>query len=82
MRRNTSFSAAVAVALLLAGCATDWGGNTQTAGSTADIIAGPAVARDGDTVEVGGRSVDPLRALGNKFEGGPPDRVDVIVTTR
>ncbi len=59
MRRSTSFSAAFAAALLLAGCSTDFSGSTQAAGATTQkTISGPAVARDGDTVEVGGRLFD------------------------
>jgi endonuclease YncB( thermonuclease family) len=59
MRRNTSWSAALAAALLLVGCATDSGGDTQAAGArAAKTISGPALARDGDTVEVDGRLFD------------------------
>lgn len=50
---------AVAAVLLLAGCVTDFSGNSQsTRPQDARTISGTAVARDGDTVEVDGRLFD------------------------
>jgi endonuclease YncB( thermonuclease family) len=50
---------AMAAILLLAGCGKGFGGSTQASGvTTAETISGPAVARDGDTVAVGGRLFD------------------------
>lgn len=59
------------------------GGGAQTPSQARRLSLSRALAVRSHLIEKGVRStrID-VRALGNKSEGGPPDRVDVIVTTR
>lgn len=58
-------------------------GNATSASQSRRLSLSRALAVRSYLIEKGVRStrID-VRALGNKFEGGPPDRVDVIVTNR
>ena len=59
------------------------GGGTQTPSQARRFSLSRALAVRSHLIKQGVRStrID-VRALGNKSEGGPPDRVDVIVTAR
>ena len=59
------------------------GGGTQTPSQARRLSLSRALAVRSHLIKQGVRStrID-VRALGNKSEGGPPDRVDVIVTAR
>ena len=59
------------------------GGGTQTPSQARRLSLSRALAVRSHLIQQGVRSkrID-VRALGNKSEGGPPDRVDVIVTAR
>jgi outer membrane protein OmpA-like peptidoglycan-associated protein len=59
------------------------GGGAQTPSQARRMSLSRALAVRSRLIKEGVRStrVD-VRALGNKSEGGPPDRVDVIVTKR
>lgn len=59
------------------------GGATQTPSQARRLSLSRALAVRAYLIEKGIRStrID-VRALGNKSEGGPPDRVDIIITTR
>lgn len=59
------------------------GGGTQTPSQARRLSLSRALAVRSHLIKQGVRStrID-VRALGNKSEGGPPDRVDVIVTRR
>lgn len=59
------------------------GGGAQTPSQARRMSLSRALAVRSRLIKEGVRStrID-VRALGNKSEGGPPDRVDVIVTTR
>lgn len=59
------------------------GGGTQTPSQARRLSLSRALAVRSHLIKQGVRStrID-VRALGNKSEGGPPDRVDVIVTKR
>ena len=59
------------------------GGASQTASQARRLSLSRALAVRSYLIEKGVRStrID-VRALGNKSEGGPPDRVDIIITTR
>lgn len=59
------------------------GGGSQTPSQARRLSLSRALAVRSHLIEKGVRStrID-VRALGNKSEGGPPDRVDVIVTKR
>jgi len=59
------------------------GGGTQTPSQARRMSLSRALAVRSRLIKEGVRStrID-VRALGNKSEGGPPDRVDVIVTKR
>ena len=59
------------------------GGDAQTPSQARRMSLSRALAVRSELIKEGVRStrID-VRALGNKSEGGPPDRVDVIVTTR
>lgn len=59
------------------------GGGAQTPSQARRLSLSRALAVRSHLIEKGVRStrID-VRALGNKSEGGPPDRVDVIVTKR
>lgn len=59
MRHHKISSSVCGAALLLTGCATDYGGGTQQARpAAAQTISGPAMAWDGDTVDVNGHRID------------------------
>lgn len=59
------------------------GGGAQTPSQARRMSLSRALAVRSHLIKEGVRStrID-VRALGNKSEGGPPDRVDVIVTKR
>jgi len=59
------------------------GGAAQTTSKARRLSLSRALAVRSYLIEKGIRStrID-VRALGNKSEGGPPDRVDIIITTR
>ena len=59
------------------------GGSAQTPSQARRMSLSRALAVRSHLIKEGVRRtrID-VRALGNKSEGGPPDRVDVIVTTR
>lgn len=59
------------------------GGGSQTPSQARRLSLSRALAVRSQLIEKGIRStrID-VRALGNKSEGGPPDRVDIIITTR
>lgn len=59
------------------------GGGAQTPSQARRLSLSRALAVRSHLIKQGIRStrID-VRALGNKSEGGPPDRVDVIVTAR
>jgi len=59
MHINKIWSLASGAALLLTGCAMDFAGNSgQSSPATTKTISGAAYARDGDTVDVNGKSLD------------------------
>ena len=60
-----------------------YAGGSQTASQARRLSLSRALAVRSYLIKKGivSTRID-VRALGNKFEGGPPDRVDVIVTTR
>ncbi len=59
------------------------GGAAQTPSQARRLSLSRALAVRARLIEKGIRStrID-VRALGNKSEGGPPNRVDIIITTR
>lgn len=59
------------------------GGGSQTPSQARRLSLSRALAVRSQLIDKGIRStrID-VRALGNKSEGGPPDRVDIIITTR
>jgi hypothetical protein len=59
------------------------GGGAQTPSQARRLSLSRALAVRSKLIEKGIRStrID-VRALGNKSEGGPPDRVDIIITSR
>jgi hypothetical protein len=59
------------------------GGGSQTPSQARRLSLSRALTVRSQLIKQGIRStrID-VRALGNKSEGGPPDRVDIVVTTR
>jgi len=59
------------------------GGGSQTPSQARRLSLSRALVVRSQLIKLGIRStrID-VRALGNKSEGGPPDRVDIVVTTR
>jgi len=58
MRFNKIWSVGFGAALLLSGCALDTGGGTASRPTNAQTVSGPALAWDGDTVDINGQRID------------------------
>lgn len=60
-----------------------YAGGAESASQARRLSLSRALAVRSHLIKQGVRSTSiDVRALGDKFEGGPPDRVDVIVTSR